>query len=533
MLLILVPSATVAVLAEDAQDHADWTEVTDTLPTTAGNYVLTENVTINDTWEPEDGTKLDLNGYSITLYPDPDMELEIDPDTGLQEKAYIDVILVNEGVTFDLYDCNGTDQTRYGQWDDEGYQIYESAPSGDCDIITGGMIARTGGDGSGVFVTDGTFNLYGGNIVGHTDSGVYIGYYEDQGMGTFNQYGGTIIGNLRTYGGGVTVDFGTFNLYGGSIQNNYAWKGGGVNAAQNGTTNLYGGSITENEAVHASGGVRVERGGEHNFTVSGDIRITGNIVGSKANNVDLEAGKQIDIVGALTSGASIGVTMDDGIGTFTDGWENGQTETGVFTTDNSSYAVCETAEGELALRRHTPEDFTDVDTTQWYHTAVGYVLERGVMAGNGDGTFAPDSSLTRAELAQLLLNASGQRVEAVEHSFTDVSEDAWYAEAVLWAADMDIVQGNGDGTFAPDDNISRQDLAVMLYRFAGEPEVSQTTLDFADASEASDYAQKALLWANERGIMVGKGDGILDPTGQASRAEAAQMIMTYLEQMVG
>jgi hypothetical protein len=161
------------------------------------------------------------------------------------------------------------------------------------------------------------------------------------------------------------------------------------------------------------------------------------------------------------------------------------------------------------------------------------VLERGVMAGNGDGTFAPDSSLTRAELAQLLLNASGQRVEAVEHSFTDVSEDAWYAEAVLWAADMDIVQGNGDGTFAPDDNISRQDLVVMLYRFAGEPEVSQTTLDFADASEASDYAQKALLWANERGIMVGKGDGILDPTGQASRAEAAQMIMTYLEQMVG
>jgi hypothetical protein len=174
------------------------------------------------------------------------------------------------------------------------------------------------------------------------------------------------------------------------------------------------------------------------------------------------------------------------------------------------------------------EKFTDVNTGLWYHEAVDYVLEKGIMEGNGNGTFTPNANLSRAQLAQILYNVAGKPEVTAENPFTDVPDTQWYAKAVIWAAQAGVVEGNGDGTFSPTKNISRQDLAVMLWRYAGKPEATQTSLDFTDAAQVSDYAEQALLWANEVGIVQGD-KGVLNPKGSATRAEAATMIMRYLE----
>jgi hypothetical protein len=172
--------------------------------------------------------------------------------------------------------------------------------------------------------------------------------------------------------------------------------------------------------------------------------------------------------------------------------------------------------------------FTDLDTAQWYHESVDYVLSHSIMEGYGDGTFGPDKDLTRAQLAQILYNLQEAPQVTSENPFTDVDENQWYAKAVTWAYQEGVVEGYGNGKFGPEDKITRQDLAVMLWRYAGKPEATQTSLAFTDAAEVSDYAQEALLWANEVGIVQGDND-ILDPKGNATRTQAAAMIMRYLE----
>jgi hypothetical protein len=159
---------------------------------------------------------------------------------------------------------------------------------------------------------------------------------------------------------------------------------------------------------------------------------------------------------------------------------------------------------------------------------VDYVLNNGIMEGYGNAKVGPNDSLTRAQLAQILYNLQEDPQVTTENPFDDVDESQWYATAVIWAYQEGVVEGYGDGNFGPEDEITRQDLAVMLWRYAGEPTATQTAMDFQDAAETSDYAQAALLWANEVGIVQGDS-GMLRPKGNAIRAEAATMIMRYLE----
>ena len=150
------------------------------------------------------------------------------------------------------------------------------------------------------------------------------------------------------------------------------------------------------------------------------------------------------------------------------------------------------------------------------------------MSGTGSNTFAPGDNLTRAMLAQILYNNEGKPATS-GNSFTDVQSSAWYADAVTWATQKGIVSGYGNGQFGPNDNITREQLAVMLWRYAGQP-ASSTELDsFTDIDKANDYALTALRWAVEKGIISGKGSGTLDPTGNATRAEVAQMLMNYFK----
>lgn len=167
--------------------------------------------------------------------------------------------------------------------------------------------------------------------------------------------------------------------------------------------------------------------------------------------------------------------------------------------------------------------FSDLDVRLWYHEATDFVLEAGLMNGYADGTFRPNGTLSRAMLAQILYNRAGRPAVTGGGTFADVDSGAWYAPAVAWAVEQGVADGYADGTFRPDAGITREQLAVMLWRCAGRPAAGRA-LDFADADRAGDYAREALSWAVERGVMSGKGGGVLDPKGAATRAQTAQML---------
>jgi hypothetical protein len=174
--------------------------------------------------------------------------------------------------------------------------------------------------------------------------------------------------------------------------------------------------------------------------------------------------------------------------------------------------------------------FSDLNTSLWYHACVDYVLNMGLMEGMSDTTFRPNGTLTRAMMVQILYNKAGRpEVTAQESPFTDVSLDAWYADAIVWGERTGVIEGYGDGTFGPGDYVTREQMAAMFWRYEGRQQPTQETLDFTDAADVSGWALDALLWANENGIITGMGDGTLAPRATATRAQVAQMLMNYLQ----
>ena len=173
--------------------------------------------------------------------------------------------------------------------------------------------------------------------------------------------------------------------------------------------------------------------------------------------------------------------------------------------------------------------YRDVNTSAWYHEAVDYVLVNGLMSGYGNSLFGPNDHLSRAQLCQILYNKEGRPAVTGSSVFTDVAGTAWYADAVIWANANGIVGGYGGGVFGPDDPITREQLAAILWRYAGSPESSHSLDAFTDAGQISDWAMDAMRWANENGVLNGDGSGHLIPRGNATRAHVAQMIQNFLE----
>ena len=176
--------------------------------------------------------------------------------------------------------------------------------------------------------------------------------------------------------------------------------------------------------------------------------------------------------------------------------------------------------------------YRDVDTSAWYHEAVDYVLVNGLMSGYGNGVFGPNDHLSRAQLCQILYNKEGQPAATGGSAFTDVANGAWYFDAVTWAAENGIVGGYGNGLFGSEDNITREQLAAILYRYAQakgyDVSVGEDTniLSYTDTLEISEYAIPAMQWACGAGIIQGNG-GYLNPQGDATRAEIATMLMRF------
>lgn len=176
------------------------------------------------------------------------------------------------------------------------------------------------------------------------------------------------------------------------------------------------------------------------------------------------------------------------------------------------------------------KSFADVSTDSWVANAVAFASGHELFSGTGSDMFSPDLPMTRGMLAMVLHNLENNPAQPGARMFSDVASDAWYSDAVAWAAARGVVSGYGNGLFGPGDNITREQLAVMLWRYAGEPAATNKELHFSDANEISGYALDALKWTVENGVVNGKGDIILDPKGFATRAQVAQVFMNYLKQ---
>lgn len=173
--------------------------------------------------------------------------------------------------------------------------------------------------------------------------------------------------------------------------------------------------------------------------------------------------------------------------------------------------------------------FTDVPSGAWYYDAVEFVSRNGLMNGYSDGRFAPDAPLTRGMLIQVLYQHAGKPAAGGSRSFTDVPDGSWCSGAVAWAAESGIASGYGDGRFGPNDRITREQAAAILWRYAGSPAPSGTGPVFRDAEQVGAYAREAVKWAAENGIVQGYGSGDFLPRGYASRAQAAQIFKNYVE----
>ena len=192
-----------------------------------------------------------------------------------------------------------------------------------------------------------------------------------------------------------------------------------------------------------------------------------------------------------------------------------------------------TVEASFVESAPEPLPFDDVDDGDWFADAVRFVYENGMMNGTGDTAFSPNMTTSRGMIVTVLWRQAGSPVVNYAMDFDDVNPAAWYGEAIRWAASEGIVGGYGNGQFGPDDPITREQLSVILYRYAayaGYDVTERADLSgFSDAADASSYALDALAWANAAGIVNGTSGTTLDPQGSAVRAQAAAMLQRFCE----
>ncbi len=197
---------------------------------------------------------------------------------------------------------------------------------------------------------------------------------------------------------------------------------------------------------------------------------------------------------------------------------------------SAAYTVC-AKDGTCPLAA-----FGDLTATAWYHDGVHYCVEKGLMHGISADKFLPDGSVTRAQLAAILWRLEGSPAPVYTADFSDVADGAWYAVAVRWAADSGVVKGYADGRFRPNDAVTREQMAALLYRFAGYKGydvsigVDTDILRFTDGAAVGGYAVPAMRWARGSGLMTGAqrdGGMALAPRDTATRAQTATLLTRF------
>nr|WP_239456275.1 S-layer homology domain-containing protein [Faecalitalea cylindroides] len=179
--------------------------------------------------------------------------------------------------------------------------------------------------------------------------------------------------------------------------------------------------------------------------------------------------------------------------------------------------------------------FQDVRNGDWFYDSVIYVYGHGLMTGLNDTTFGPGEPLARAQLAVILYRLSGSPEVTYEDIFPDVPDGQWYTDAVIWAQEKGIVTGYSDsGTFKPGNNINRQEITTMMYRYAKYQgyslEGGADYSSYPDAANVQEFAKDSMSWAVGNGIVTGKENPTrLDPLGNTARAECATIMMRFVE----
>ena len=183
---------------------------------------------------------------------------------------------------------------------------------------------------------------------------------------------------------------------------------------------------------------------------------------------------------------------------------------------------------------YAEQGFTDVADTDWFADAVQYVSDNGMMNGTSETTFGPNETTTRGMIVTILYRLEGEPETEATSAFADVAADMYYADAVNWAAANNIVTGYDDTSFGPDDTITREQMAAILYRYAQYKGYDVTTggmalNEYTDAGQISEYAVPAMQWANENGLITGSTATTIEPQGNALRAEVATILMRFCE----
>lgn len=205
-----------------------------------------------------------------------------------------------------------------------------------------------------------------------------------------------------------------------------------------------------------------------------------------------------------------------------------------FTTDHLSIYMIDYDESVVHVC--PSKRYTDVDQSLWYHEAIDFVIENGLFLGTSDTTFEPNTAMNRAMLVTVLWRLEGKPVVSSSGTFEDVASNTWYTDAVTWANTNKIVEGYGSGLFGPNDNMTREQMAAILYRYAEFKGYDVTAIDnltaFTDARDVSDWALSAIKWAVAEELITGVTTTSLDPRGNATRAQVATILMRLIVNVV-
>ena len=452
--------------------------------------------------------------------------------------------------------------------------------------VTGGSAGMTGGTVSGsvaygVCIPSGGFTLAGGAVSDVGCSCVYL-CGEDA---AFTMSGGTLSGSRGIYvpeeeknyfGAGVELEAGSAVIDGGDIfDNSYGIRLHGGSAVMSGGT-VRGSVVTdysEELAVYFGGGGVVADGGE--FTLTG-----GEITGNEVSGVSIFGTGSVTLAGGAVSGnGSAGVRLEEGslalegspvitdntydlilnhdktvaVGgplalaeplrvypldtvvrraekTVITAGLDGNGSAYDFFCPSYPFAVEPDENGEAAVVYALP--YPDVRPRDWFSGAAEFVTYYGIMQGTDKG-FEPNREMTNAMAVQMLWNCADRPERAAALPFADTAEDAWYADALRWAVETGVVDGDADA-FAPNAPVTREGFALLCYRYVqslgeGFEGLWAFRLDFPDAGAVSAEALEAVSWCVMNGIIVGMGNGTLNPQGTATRAQAAAMLQRLLE----
>ncbi len=250
-----------------------------------------------------------------------------------------------------------------------------------------------------------------------------------------------------------------------------------------------------------------------------------------ANPTAAKAGATVTLTATPDEGYAVGsITVTDRFGDAVRVTEQAD-GTYTFTMPNGQVTVTATF---VQVEEPAPtEPFIDVAEGDWFYDAVVYAYQNELMDGVGGNRFAPNSETTRAQLVTILYRLEGEPAVSGDLPFTDVEAGIWYTDAILWAAQNNIVNGVSDTEFAPGDDLTRQQLVTILYRYAEakgyDVSASADLSGYPDAGQVQDYAQPAMAWAVAENIIQGMEDGTLKPAGNASRAQIATILMRFCE----